>query len=131
MSASAAELRMRAQTASSASEFKRLTTEAQLNRALEASRERPVVLFKHSSTCGVSAAAYEEMVDVVDVDAGEWYLIDVRTHRPVSNAIATRLGVRHESPQVLVIGGGRVRWHGSHFQVTASAVRAAVKKATV
>lgn len=122
---------MRAQSPSSTSEFKRLTTEAQLDRALEASRDRPVVLFKHSSTCGVSAAAYEQMVDVIDMDAGDWYLIDVRTHRPVSNAIATRFGVRHESPQVLVLGSGRVRWHGSHFQVTAAAVRSAVKKAAV
>lgn len=111
----------------------RLSTEAQLDQAIAASHQRPIVFFKHSTTCGVSAAAYEQMVDLVDPGTGnsEWYLIDVRTDRPVSNAIARRFGVRHESPQVLVVGGERVRWHASHHRVTASAVRAAIEQAIV
>lgn len=122
---------MRESSPLSTSTFKRLSTEAQLDHAIAASHQRPIVFFKHSTTCGISAAAYEQMVDVVDPGTSEWYLIDVRTDRPVSNAIARRFGVRHESPQVLVVGGERVRWHASHHRVTASAVRAAIEQAVV
>lgn len=121
---------MRTQPPPLTSAFKRLTTEDQLEQAIAASHHRPLVLFKHSATCGISAAAYEQMIDVVDTAAGEWYLIDVRSDRPVSNAIAKRFGVRHESPQVLVVDRERVRWHASHYRVTASAVRSAVESTT-
>lgn len=107
-------------------DFKRLTTEAELDHAVAASRQRPIVLFKHSTTCGVSAAAYEQMLDAAGPGVREWYLIDVRTDWQVSNAIVKRFGVRHESPQVLVVGRERVRWHASHHRVTASAIRSAV-----
>lgn len=116
---------------SSKSTFTKLTTEAQLDQAIAASHQRPIVFFKHSSTCGISAAAYEQMVDAVDPGTSEWYLVDVRADRPLSNAIARRFGVRHESPQVLVVGGERVRWHASHYRVTASAVRQAIEQAIV
>jgi bacillithiol system protein YtxJ len=102
-----------------------------LNQAIAASHERPIVFFKHSTTCGISAEAYEQMVDAVDPETSAWYLIEVRTDRPVSSAIARRFGVRHESPQVLVVGGERVRWHASHHRVTASGVRAAIEQAIV
>lgn len=46
----------------------------------------------------------------------------VQRHRALSNEIAQRLGVRHETPQVLVVAGGRVTWHTSHAGVSAARV---------
>ena len=120
----------------------------ELDRALAASDERPLLLFKHSFTCGVSAEALDELVAHIKavaalrrrddpvlagrsasadrpVDAS-YAMVTVQTHRDVSNAVARKLGVRHETPQALLIREGRVVWSASHFRVTAEAVDAAL-----
>ena len=112
----------------------RLTSLQELDAALAHSAQRPIVIFKHSSTCGTSAMAYEEIEAWIDTLLGgtsvpiDVYVVHVQTSRAVSNAIATRLGVRHESPQVLLVHEGAVRWSASHFRVTAEAIAAAVQR---
>jgi bacillithiol system protein YtxJ len=99
-----------------------------LDRALAATNERPLLLFKHSFSCGVSAEALDELVSHLNersMDAS-YAMVTVQTHRELSNAVAKKLGVRHESPQALLIRGGRVVWSASHFRVTAAAVEAAL-----
>lgn len=96
--------------------------------ALAQSRLRPALIFKHSLTCGTSAMAMEEIQELLagpsfDADV---HLVEIQRAREVSRAIEDQLGVRHESPQVLLIVDGRVVWHTSHFRVTAAAVTAAV-----
>jgi bacillithiol system protein YtxJ len=96
----------------------------ELDRLIAASEERPLLLFKHSYTCGVSAEALDELVaHLNDQPADVQYaMVTVQTHRDVSNAVAKKLGVRHETPQALLIRDGRVVWSASHFRVTANAV---------
>jgi bacillithiol system protein YtxJ len=107
-----------------------LTSLGELDTALARSVARPIVIFKHSHTCGTSAQAYDEIEDVLGRGLGaETFLVDVRAHRSLSQAIAARFNVRHESPQVLLIQNGAVRWHTSHFRVTADAIAAAVLQA--
>jgi bacillithiol system protein YtxJ len=108
----------------------------ELHRLIVESESRPVLLFKHSYTCGVSMEALDELVahlnDRVE-DRGsarvapQYAMVTVQTHRAVSNAIAQRLGVRHETPQALLIRDGRVVWSASHFRVTAAAVKDAIR----
>ncbi len=50
------------------------------------------------------------------------FLVDVRGARPLSMAAAARLGVQHESPQVILVRNGTAAWHASHFAVTAHAI---------
>ena len=83
------------------------------------------VLFKHSSTCGVSARAYTEMSKVPEPVA----LITVQKARAVSDEIEKRWNVDHESPQVLVIRDGKLAWQASHFQVKAQDVERALETA--
>ena len=93
--------------------------------ALAAAIESPrAVLFKHSTRCPVSAYVIDEVMAFAE-DHPEWpvYLLKVIEQRPLSNEAAERLGVRHESPQAFVLHRGRVRWHGSHNEVTADALR--------
>jgi bacillithiol system protein YtxJ len=107
-----------------------LTNLGELDTALARAASRPIVIFKHSHTCGTSAQAYEEIADVLSRGLGaETFLVDVRAHRSLSQAIAARFNVRHESPQVLLIQAGAVRWHTSHFRVTADAIAAALQQA--
>jgi bacillithiol system protein YtxJ len=104
----------------------------ELHRLLAESQSRPVLLFKHSYTCGVSLEALDELVAHLtaqrhhDFDP-QYAMVTVQTHRALSNAIAQKLGVRHETPQALLVKNGRVVWSASHFRVTAAAVDDAIR----
>jgi bacillithiol system protein YtxJ len=92
-----------------------------LEAAIAESRERPVVLFKHSRTCGISCEALDELhahLARSRTDA-TYKMITVQSHRRISDEAAERLGVRHETPQAIVLRGGRPVWKASHFRITA------------
>lgn len=99
-----------------------LTTEDAAD-ALEASREHPVVIYKHSPWCDLSARAMSEMDAFRERNPGtDVRIVDVIAARPASQWIEVRTGIRHESPQVLVATGGVVRWSASHRNVRADAL---------
>jgi bacillithiol system protein YtxJ len=104
--------------------FIRITDTKSYEDLVTRSKERSVVIFKHSLTCPISAAAYDQM----DRFDGEVELIEVQRARELSREIENRLGVAHESPQVIVLRNGQVVWNASHFSITAQAVTAAVRK---
>src|SRR5436190_23522438 len=92
-----------------------------LDAAIAESRERPVLLFKHSRYCGVSCEALDELQSHIDTQADAaiaYKLVTVQTDRPVSDAIAQRLGLRHETPQAILIKDGKIVWNASHFRIT-------------
>lgn len=100
-----------------------------LSVVLARSFTRPILIFKHSSRCGTSAMASEELDELVAglPDGADVYVIHVQSSREVSDAAARSLAVRHESPQVLLVKNGVVRWSASHFRVTAEAIRRALE----
>lgn len=79
---------------------------------------RTFLLFKHSTRCSISKAALGRLQRSWQDGDGEVFLLDLLRHRDVSNAIADRYGVRHASPQVLVVRGGRCLWSASHLAIT-------------
>jgi len=90
--------------------------------AIAESRERPVLLFKHSRYCGVSCEALDELQSHIDAQAVPtvaYKMVTVQTHRPVSDAVAQRLGIRHETPQAILLRNGKAVWNASHFRITA------------
>lgn len=111
--------------------FRHLTDLTDLETALMGADRGPILIFKHSTTCGISAQAHEALSEWLEERASSIpaYLVEVRQHRAVSRAIAERFGVRHESPQALVVEGHTVRWSGSHFHVNAREVEAALQTA--
>ena len=112
--------------------FAPLTSIEQLDAVIERSKTHTVVLFKHSPTCGTSAYAYEE-VDAALAETpmpAEFSLINVLRSRDVSLEIASSFGIRHESPQMLVIRDGVVRWHRSHHSITPEALAQSVAALT-
>jgi len=83
-----------------------------------------LLLLKHSPRCGVSRWALEEVRQLErDGDVAPIAIVDVVADRALSNALADRTGVRHQSPQLLYLERGVVRWHISHGEITAKAVR--------
>lgn len=97
---------------------------AALDELMIRSQSEPVVLFKHSNSCPISRSAHREMEQFTDADVN---LVVVQHARELSNEIARRTGVRHESPQALVVRNGDVVWNAAHYDVTADAVRAALE----
>lgn len=95
---------------------------ASLEDAIAESRSRPVLLFKHSRYCGVSCEALDELQSHIHGAPGEvaYKMITVQTHRPVSDAAAQRLGLRHETPQAILLRDGKIVWNASHFRITAT-----------
>lgn len=102
--------------------FNTIDTDDKLAEAFARAESGTVVFFKHSVTCPISSGVYAE-VDRFDGDVG---LIIVQSSRALSNEIAARTGVRHESPQALVVRNGKVVYHASHYDVTAEDLRNAV-----
>ena len=102
---------------------------AALDAAIGESSERPVLIFKHSRSCGVSCEALDELQAHLDGSDGAvaYKLITVQTHRPVSDAAAQRLGLRHETPQAILLRDGKIIWNASHFRITAAQLDQALK----
>lgn len=108
--------------------FQTLASPDQLDRALEQSSQRPAVIFKHSPTCGISAQAFESITAWLngEVPNADFYVVPVQASRAVSTQLAQKFGIRHESPQALVVDDGQVVWHGSHHRATATSIAAAL-----
>ncbi len=103
--------------------FKSINDKEILGELLARSDSEPVALFKHSTTCPISASAYREMEDF----PGEVALVEVQRARDLSHEIGERTGVKHESPQVIILRHGRAVWHASHWNITAQAVQQAMR----
>jgi bacillithiol system protein YtxJ len=105
--------------------LKVLLDTAALESAIAESRERPVLIFKHSRTCGISCEAIDRLhAHMAEEAAGASYnLITVQSHRLVSDEAAMLLGVRHETPQAILLRDGVPVWSASHFRITAEALR--------
>jgi len=108
-----------------------ITTLEALRAALEKTGSGVAAIFKHSTRCPISAAAYREVTAYLEKagpDAPPFYLVKVIESRPVSNEAAARLGVAHQSPHVILLSGGQPYWNASHGGITAAAISGAVDK---
>ena len=107
--------------------FTPLRSTIDLEAALQQSYSEPVLVMKHSRTCGVSAQAFDEVQEWLNRnEAARVYLVTVQTDREVARAITDRLNVRHESPQMLILRDGRAAWHASHYHVTSNVIEKAL-----
>ena len=110
--------------------LKSLTDPTELEEFLESSFDRPLLVFKHSSTCGTSHAAHEELMRFLqNAQPGfDTALITVQAARPLSNLIADRLGIPHQSPQALLVRNGKAVWHKSHHNITFESLSKAIQE---
>jgi len=84
------------------------------------------LLFKHSNTCPISTTAFEEFQAYLKEQAVPAAVIVVQEDRPVSNEVAERFQIKHESPQIFLLDDGSVKWHTSHWKITKAAIAEAV-----
>ena len=115
-----------AETSQQAAEFVEVEDAAALDQLFTRSMDAPIILFKHSTTCPISSRAHRQMSKLDRAAVGEIAMVVVQHARSVSDEIARRTGVQHESPQAFILRGGKVVWHASHFDITSDAVERAV-----
>ncbi len=106
-----------------------LDTPDTLEQAIEASHTQPVLLFKHSVSCPVSASV-QAIVNRLSSDTDMTiYRLVVQAARPLSNTISERFNIRHESPQMLVLANGALHAHASHYSITTDWVKVQLETA--
>jgi monothiol bacilliredoxin len=102
--------------------FLRIDDRATLDNLISDSKRQPVIIFKHSNACPISARAYREMERLEGVN-----LIEIQAAPEVSRDVEKLTGIRHESPQVILMRDGKAVWNASHFDVNAASVSQAVE----
>jgi len=102
-----------------------LTESSQLDTIISASSTKPILIFKHSTRCGISRMALKSFERGYDLDEAEidLYFLDLLNFRSLSNEISEKLNVYHQSPQVLVVKNEQVIYHGSHYEISVDAVK--------
>jgi bacillithiol system protein YtxJ len=102
-----------------------LESEQQLKHIAEKSNTIPCLIFKHSTTCEISAMAKHRLERQWNFDATEieLYYLDLLRFRPISREIAEKFQVHHESPQVLLIHNGACIYDASHLDITVPELR--------
>ncbi|SDL74836.1 bacillithiol system protein YtxJ [Catalinimonas alkaloidigena] len=101
--------------------WKRIESTEGLTQAIAHSNEKPVLIYKHSTRCPISAAALarlERAWNTAEMASVEPYFLDLISYRVVSNAVEEQLGIRHESPQALLVHQGKVVYHESHLGIS-------------
>jgi bacillithiol system protein YtxJ len=97
-----------------------LTDLGQLNEIIDLSNEKPVAIFKHSTRCSVSRMALKQFENEFNSsDKVTPYFLDLIAHRDISNEIANRFGVTHQSPQLILIKEGKAIYNVSHSDIDA------------
>ncbi len=109
--------------------WNKLTSAEQLKNLVAESTEKPILIFKHSTRCSISAATLDRLErNWNETEMASWqpYYLDLIAYREVSNAIEHMLGVEHESPQAIVLHKGGPVYDASHFSISYQDIRSAV-----
>ncbi|WP_406843230.1 bacillithiol system redox-active protein YtxJ [Flavobacterium soyae] len=104
-----------------------LTDIHQLMEIEAVSNEKPVIIFKHSTRCSISRMALKQFEREFDLEeAVDAYFLDLITYRDISNEIADRFDVYHESPQLILVKNGKAVYNVSHSDIDAEALKSKV-----
>ena len=109
--------------------WKDLTEVSQLDEIDNLSKQKPVMIFKHSTRCSVSAMALGRFERSYKEESSfEPFYLDLIANRDVSNEIASRYNVRHESPQAILIRNGKAIFDTSHMGISYDELEIEAKK---
>ena len=107
-----------------------LKDKTQLEELIKISSDKPVLIFKHSTRCGISRMVLKNFERDYDIPETEMdlYFLDLLNYRALSQEISTKFNVMHQSPQVLVIKNGAVIYHDSHDYISVAKIKELLKK---
>lgn len=95
-----------------------LTTESQVADIKERSKEKPQVIFKHSTRCSISSVSKSRLERSTPPPAVDFYYLDLIKHRNISAKVAEDFAVYHQSPQILLIKNGECVYDESHSGIS-------------
>ncbi len=96
-----------------------LIDEIQIDEILILSQQKPVLLFKHSTRCGISTMVLKRFESKIakKMDHYNYYYLDLLQYRNMSEFIAEKFNIPHQSPQLIIIKNGSVSEHDSHHRI--------------
>ena len=89
----------------------------------KASFTHPILIFKHSTRCSISDVAKARLDKEENLNGVDFYYLDLIKHRDISNALAEKYNVHHESPQILLINKGECVYDESHIGITMAEIK--------
>lgn len=100
--------------------WKNLDTVEKIDVIIENSKHKPQIIFKHSKTCGISQSAYDKLVSGFALLEGkvDFHYLDLLSFRSVSNEVAEKTGVLHQSPQIILLENGKVVYTVTHLAIS-------------
>lgn len=110
-------------------EWKSINSLDQVDRIKEDSQQRPVIIYKHSTRCGISSmvlSRLERAWNPGEMESADFYFLDLIRYRDISQEIASIFDVQHESPQVLLINQGECVYDASHMMVSYPTIKSQV-----
>jgi bacillithiol system protein YtxJ len=106
-----------------------LKDKTQLDELIKISSHKPVLIFKHSTRCGISRMVLKNFESDYDIPETEMdlYFLDLLNYRALSQDISAKFNVTHQSPQVLVIKNGEVIYYDSHDYISVKKIKEILK----
>lgn len=89
-----------------------------LEEITEKSKDKPQVIFKHSTRCSISSMAKSRLERSAPPAHLDFYYLDLIAHRDISSKVSDQFNVYHESPQVLLIKDGKCVYDESHSGIS-------------
>lgn len=94
-----------------------LIEEIQLDEMLEVSKIKTIAIFKHSTRCGISRGVLKQFEKQTNIENIDFYFLDLLNFRNISNAIAQKFEIEHQSPQLIILKNKKVITHASHHSI--------------
>ncbi len=111
--------------------WEEITSLEQINILIKNSENQPIIIFKHSTRCSISSMAIDRLERAwkeEEMQAVKPYYLDLISYREISQTIADTFGVRHESPQLLLIKDGECTFHTSHMAISYQGLKSQLEK---
>jgi bacillithiol system protein YtxJ len=98
-----------------------LNNESQLDDIQKISKNKSIIIFKHSTRCSISRFVLKQFENEFNLqDKMDCYFLDLLKNREISNEISKRFKIIHQSPQLIVIKDGLAIYNASHEDIDAA-----------
>lgn len=104
-------------------DFIDLKQASQIDEVFLRSHQTTQIIFKHSTRCSISSMVLNRLKRTDENFAADFYYLDLIQFRELSNIIAERCNVQHESPQILIIKNGQCTFDASHNAITSDLIK--------